>query len=113
MPRPTLAAVAAAPLLLLLLVAAAPRAAHAFIGNFGPEGPMAIQCGSDSECALVQQIIGGVTAAANPGVARVVASAAPPNITAAQVARAVGTVLAAAALDDRAIASLGAPRKFK
>lgn len=112
MPRPTLVA-AAAPLLLLLLAASAPRPARADIGNFGPEGPMAIQCGSPSECALVQQIIGGLGAAANPGVPRVIASAAPPNITAAQVAKAVGTVLAAAALDDRALASLGNPRKFK
>lgn len=112
--RVALRAAAAAAALALLFAVAAP--ARAEINNFGPEGPGAIHCGTKAECDLVQQMINGLTMAANPDKAPAAGMAAmasaPPNVTSAQVARALGTVLAAAALEDKAIATLGDPRKF-
>ena len=48
---------AAAALAALLLAAALPLA-RAQISNAGPKGPRAIQCGSTTECNLVQQMLG-------------------------------------------------------
>ena len=126
MPRPTTRC-GAAVLAVLLLAAAAPRPAAAGL--------------SASERALYQELAGGLAAwsqavvtnkflpdppatnasskpvaaaaaskAATPAAAS--AAAAPAGATPASVAKAIGTIMAAAALDAEAASSLGDPRKW-
>lgn len=106
---------AAAALAALLLAAALPLA-RAQISNAGPKGPRAIQCGSTTECNLVQQMLGAAVSmspnAKAPAVAAA-AAAAPANVTSSQVAKALGVVLAAAVLESSVLDTLGNPSRFK
>lgn len=113
MPRPGTAAVAA----LLLLAALAPAALA--IDNRGPEGPLKIGFDSEEEERVAKQILNAFTLMSLPEnstshrVAAMAVDPAPPrNITPDHMARIMGTVLAAAAVDAQAITTLGDPTKF-
>lgn len=99
-----------------LLLAAALPLARAQISNAGPKGPRAIQCGSTTECNLVQQMLGAAVSmspnAKAPAVAAA-AAAAPANVTSSQVAKALGVVLSAAVLESSVLDTLGNPSRFK
>lgn len=107
---------AAAAAVALLLLAAAVPLARARISNRGPEGPRAIQCGSATECDLVRQMLGaavGVSTNAKPATVAPAAAVAPANVTSSQVAKALGAVLAAGALESAVLDTLGNPSRFE
>jgi hypothetical protein len=109
-------AAAAAALAALLLAAALPLA-RAQISNAGPQGPRAIQCGSTTECSLVQQMLSAAVSVSTNAKAPVVAAASaarpPANVTSSQVAKALGAVLAAGVLESSVLDTLGNPSRFK
>lgn len=104
------AALRAAALLLALACAAAPALAK--INFNSPEGPSKIVMETDAEFKVTQQVLAALTAMADrsPNKKKVVIASEPPaGVNTTMVAQAIGVVLAAAAVEDKVLQTLGDP----